>query len=50
MNKAVREAAAGASLPSCPACGSYMVQRKNKEGKSFYGCSNYPKCRTTKSI
>lgn len=32
----------------CPRCGGALVLRKNKNGKSFYGCSNYPKCRYTK--
>ncbi|CQR53310.1 hypothetical protein PRIO_1284 [Paenibacillus riograndensis SBR5] len=32
------------------ACGAPMVQRKNKEGIAFWGCSNYPSCRKTKAI
>ena len=32
----------------CPDCGSDLVQRRNRKGKSrnktFYGCSNYPTC------
>jgi DNA topoisomerase-1 len=28
----------------CPRCGSDMVIKKSKRGKTFYGCSNYPKC------
>ena len=32
----------------CPECSSDLVQRRNRKGKSgnktFYGCSNYPKC------
>ncbi|WP_042199268.1 restriction endonuclease [Paenibacillus camerounensis] len=32
------------------ACGAPMVQRKNKEGAAFWGCSNYPSCRKTKAI
>ncbi|MEK3674999.1 topoisomerase DNA-binding C4 zinc finger domain-containing protein [Paenibacillus sp. FSL R10-2771] len=27
-----------------------MVQRKNKEGAVFWGCSNYPSCRKTRAI
>lgn len=25
-------------------CGGYLVARKGKGGRRFYGCSNYPKC------
>lgn len=33
-------------VPQCPYCGSSMVLRTSKSGgKSFYGCSTYPKCR-----
>ena len=28
----------------CPRCGGYLVKRQGKYG-SFYGCSNYPRCR-----
>ena len=28
----------------CPECGSELIQRLNKKGKGFYGCSNYPNC------
>lgn len=34
----------------CPKCGAIMVKRKAAKGpnagKEFYGCSNYPKCRS----
>jgi len=30
----------------CPDCGAKMVLRKSKIGM-FYGCSSFPKCRTT---
>jgi DNA topoisomerase-1 len=30
---------------TCPkACGGELVERKSKRGKTFFGCSNYPKC------
>ncbi|WP_044481501.1 restriction endonuclease [Paenibacillus antibioticophila] len=32
------------------ACGAPMVARKNKEGKTFWGCSTYPACRKTKAM
>lgn len=28
----------------CPKCGGDIVERKTKKGRTFYGCSNYPKC------
>ena len=41
-HSAVREGEA----PLCPYCGGEMVLRKRKgDGKSFYGCKSYPKCR-----
>ena len=30
----------------CPNCGKVMVRRKGKKG-FFWGCSNYPECKTT---
>jgi len=36
----------------CPMCGAKMVLRMAKKGQNvgdkFWGCSNFPKCRTTK--
>lgn len=32
--------------PKCPNCGSALVKRKGKNGE-FWGCSAYPKCKTT---
>ena len=36
-------------IPVCPKCGADMVERSAKsgpnQGKRFWGCSNYPKCR-----
>lgn len=28
----------------CPKCGSPLVERKSKKGRTFYGCSAYPAC------
>ena len=28
----------------CPKCGSALVKRKGKRGKTFYGCERYPDC------
>lgn len=35
----------------CPRCtGSLVIRTNRNDGHLFYGCSNYPKCRYTKSI
>ncbi len=28
----------------CPECGGELIQRVSKKKRTFYGCSNYPKC------
>lgn len=35
--------------PSCPSCGTKLVKRDGKN-KPFWGCTNFPKCRTTMYI
>ena len=30
----------------CPNCGSKIIEKKSKRGKLFYGCNNFPKCKT----
>ena len=30
----------------CPNCDGKIVEKKTKKGKVFYGCNNYPKCKT----
>lgn len=30
----------------CPNCSGSIVERHSKKGKIFYGCNNYPKCKT----
>lgn len=32
----------------CPRCGGELVLRKGPDGSSFFGCSNFPKCKFTK--
>lgn len=32
------------AIPTCPICNANMIIRKNRFGKFFYGCSNYPSC------
>lgn len=29
---------------ACPKCGAPVVIKKSRKGKTFYGCSNWPKC------
>lgn len=40
--------------PSCPKCGSTMVERVARRGKNagnrFYGCANFPKCKETQDM
>jgi DNA topoisomerase-1 len=31
----------------CPRCGSPLTARRSKRGRTFYGCSAYPKCEFT---
>ncbi|GAB1475215.1 hypothetical protein MASR2M70_00470 [Bacillota bacterium] len=45
----VREDNRKISQGICPKCSGQLVRRSGKYG-SFYGCSNYPKCRYTKKI
>ncbi|MCX6796475.1 MAG: topoisomerase DNA-binding C4 zinc finger domain-containing protein, partial [Candidatus Falkowbacteria bacterium] len=35
-------------LKKCPQCGGSLVEKNGKYGK-FWGCTNYPKCKFTKS-
>ena len=30
---------------TCPDCGGNIVMKKTRRGKTFWGCSNYPKCK-----
>ncbi|MDJ1646262.1 type I DNA topoisomerase [Mycoplasma phocimorsus] len=34
----------------CPICGAAVVERKNKKGDKFGGCSSFPNCKFTISI
>ena len=29
----------------CPECGSKIVVRRTRKGRTFYGCAKYPKCK-----
>jgi DNA topoisomerase-1 len=35
---------------TCPNCGSPMGMKRSHKGSWFLGCTNYPKCRTTKPV
>ena len=30
----------------CPNCDGIIIEKKSRKGKVFYGCNNYPKCKT----
>ena len=30
----------------CPNCDGMIIERKTRKGKVFYGCNNFPKCKT----
>ena len=42
------------TVPHCPVCNALMVKRLARRGvsagSSFWGCSNYPRCRGTRAI
>jgi topoisomerase-like DNA binding C4 zinc finger protein len=42
------------TVPHCPICNALMIKRVarrgSRSGSSFWGCSNYPKCRGTRAI
>lgn len=45
------EASSVASAPTCPKCSAGMMFRQNRTtGQSFWGCSRYPHCRSTRTI
>jgi restriction system protein len=52
-NRTGASASSPAENPSCPKCGSSMVQRTAKRGDNaggtFWGCSQYPSCRGVRS-
>ena len=33
-------------ITDCPNCDGKIVAKKTRKGKVFYGCNNYPKCKT----
>ena len=49
IHKKEKEEKGAVSQGICPKCGGSLIPKNGKYG-SFYGCSNYPKCRYTKKI
>ena len=47
-----QQAALSANAPLCPKCGKPMLQRMikkgTKQGQTFWGCSDYPRCDGTR--
>lgn len=33
-------------VPTCASCGTKMVKRRGRNNQSFWGCRNYPRCRS----
>jgi hypothetical protein len=52
--QSIRATKGEGSEPRCPECGAPMVLRVARrgefQGKRFYGCSNFPACRGTRSL
>lgn len=46
IRQAAKEVKATINSGICPMCGGHLIERNGKFG-TFYGCSNYPKCRFT---
>ena len=36
--------------PTCPVCGAAMVRRHDRNGRAFWGCADYPRCRGSRPI
>ena len=47
LRTAAREVNATINSGICPKCGGRLVERNDKYG-TFYGCSNYPRCKYTR--
>ena len=44
-----RESGAKASDEACPLCGGKMVKRHDRNGRPFWGCAAYPKCKGSRN-
>jgi hypothetical protein len=54
VQNSVANTEASETVPHCPVCNTSMVKRLARRGvsagSSFWGCTNYPKCRGTRAI
>lgn len=41
----VQTSAATAGIPNCPVCGAQMRKTHDRNGKPFWGCPDFPRCR-----
>ena len=41
-----QEKAETKEICDCPNCDGKIVEKKSRKGKNFYGCNNYPTCKT----
>ena len=42
----VKEQKEEKEICACPNCDGKIIEKKTRKGKIFYGCNNYPKCKT----
>ena len=45
VKKEEKEKVPQIEICDCIKCGNKIIERKTKKGKTFYGCSNFPKCK-----
>lgn len=45
----VQESAAKAGDKACPVCGGKMVKRHDRNGRPFWGCAAYPRCKGSRN-
>ena len=50
IKDAEAQALTTADAPACPSCGAAMAKRHDRNGRAFWGCVNYPRCRGTRPI
>lgn len=48
IKEAGKLSAAKEDAPECPQCGGKMVKRHDRNGRAFWGCAEYPRCRGTR--
>ena len=45
IKEAERSAGTNEDAPLCPLCNSRMAKRHDRNGRAFWGCTQYPRCR-----